>query len=243
MDLKDFFDKYRKVALGFSGGADSSFLLYEGRRLGADIKPYYVRTCFQPSFEYNDALRMAGDVEIILMDILQDEKVRRNQQDRCYYCKMHIFEAISARAHADGYTAVIDGTNASDDAEDRPGMKALENLGVLSPLRMCGLTKDEIRIRSKEAGLFTWNKPAYACLATRITAGNEIDEDTLRRIEKCEEELMNCGFSDFRIRVNKGNASIYINRKQREKAEYERDNILRTVSAHFPLQTKEIYWR
>ena len=118
MDLKDFFDKYRKVALGFSGGADSSFLLYEGRRLGADIKPYYVRTCFQPSFEYHDALRMACDVEIISMDILQDEKVRRNQQDRCYYCKMHIFEAISARAHADGYTAVIDGTNASDDAED-----------------------------------------------------------------------------------------------------------------------------
>lgn len=243
MDLKEFFDKHKRVALGFSGGVDSSFLLYEGRRLGADIRPYYVRTCFQPAFEYSDALRMAEDMEIISLDILQDERVKKNQQDRCFHCKMHIFEEISRRARADGYTAVIDGTNASDDAGDRPGMKALEILGVLSPLRMCGLTKDEIRRRSEQAGLFTWNKPAYACLATRIISGNEIDESTLRRIEKCEEELMNCGFSDFRIRVDKGKASIYISSVQSEKAECERDSILRTVSAYFPLQGEEIYWR
>ena len=103
---------------------------------------------------------------------------------------------------------LLDGTNASDDAGDRPGMRALKELSVRSPLRICGLTKAEIRRRSREAGLFTWDKPAYACLATRIPTGTEIKADKLSRTEAAEQALFSLGFRDFRIRLRGGAAVI-----------------------------------
>ena len=117
-----------------------------------------------------------------------------------HFCKKRIFNAILEQAKADGYSLIIDGTNASDDASDRPGMVALKELEVRSPLRECGLTKDEIRRLSKEANLFTHDKPAYACLATRVPTGTVITKELLEKTEKCEEYLKNLGFSDFRIR-------------------------------------------
>ena len=123
-------------------------------------------------FEYNDAMRLAEQigarVRVIEVDVLADERVRQNPSNRCYYCKQAIFGNILRAAAEDGYTLILDGTNASDDEGDRPGMKALKELQVRSPLRECGLTKDMIRQLSRQAGLFTWDKPAYACLATRI---------------------------------------------------------------------------
>ena len=105
---------------------------------------------------------------------------------------------------------MIDGTNASDDAADRPGMRALEELSVRSPLRECGLTKGEVRRLSKEAGLFTWDKPAYACLATRIPAGEEITREKLQKTEAAESLLFSLGFSDFRVRLLGGRAMIQL---------------------------------
>ena len=95
----------------------------------------------------------------------------------------------------------MDGTNASDDAGDRPGMRALRELRVLSPLRICGITKKALREYSRNAGLFTWNKPAYACLATRVPTGCSIDQEILKKIERAETCLTRLGFSDFRVRV------------------------------------------
>ena len=95
----------------------------------------------------------------------------------------------------------MDGTNASDDAGDRPGMRALRELKVFSPLRLCGITKKALREYSRNAGLFTWDKPAYACLATRVPSGTFIDEEILARIEWAEGQLANLGFSDFRVRA------------------------------------------
>ena len=115
-----------------------------------------------------------------------------------------------AQAEADGYTVLLDGTNASDQWDDRPGMKALEELGVLSPLRLCGVTKDEIRHRSREAGLFTWDKPAYACLATRVPTGTEITVELLQKVEKSEEALMKMGYKDLRIRLFSGAARVQL---------------------------------
>lgn len=155
MTLKEFFEKYPKAAIAFSGGVDSSYLLNMGIQYGADVKAYYVKSQFQPEFEMEDAVRLGrqlnANMEIIHVNVLENEAVVKNPENRCYYCKQSIFGTILAKAAADGYTVILDGTNASDDAGDRPGMKALQEMKVLSPLRMCGLTKTEIRKRSKEA--------------------------------------------------------------------------------------------
>ena len=214
MTLKEFFEQNNKVAMGFSGGVDSSYLLYAGRKYGADVRPYYMKTAFQPEFEFEDAKRLARDIgaEITVLerDILACDEVAENPPDRCYYCKNQIFGAICSEALRDGYTTVIDGTNASDDADDRPGMKSLSELKVLSPLRLCGLTKDDVRELSREAGLFTWNKASYACLATRIPAGERITERSLARVEGAEDVLRSMGFSDFRIRKRGETAVIQL---------------------------------
>lgn len=175
MTLQEFFQENHKAAIAFSGGVDSAYLLYAAMQCGADVRAYYVKTQFQPAFELADARRLAeqlgAPMTVLQQDALASEQVAQNPADRCYYCKQGIFSGILQAAAADGYTLILDGTNASDDAGDRPGMRALRELCVRSPLRECGLTKSEIRARSKQAGLFTWNKPAYACLASGNACG------------------------------------------------------------------------
>ena len=205
MNLEEFFSTYPKVAVAFSGGVDSAYLLYMACKYAERVKAYYVKSAFQPQFELDDAERFAKELQaemtIIRLDVLTDEQVRMNPPNRCYYCKKRIFTAIREHALNDGFQVLLDGTNASDDAGDRPGMVALQELAVLSPLRLCGLTKQEIRKLSKAAGLFTWDKPAYACLATRIPSGQAIDEQLLQRTEKAESFLASLGFRDFRVRT------------------------------------------
>lgn len=191
---------------------DSSYLLYSAIKCGADIRAYYVRTAFQPQFEFNDAMRVAdllkADVKVIDADILSVPHVAENPDNRCYYCKSAIFETIRRCAVQDGRTKIIDGTNASDDTAERPGMKALNEIGVRSPLLECGLTKAMIRELSKRAGLPTWNKLAYSCLATRIPAGTAVTKELLAKIEGAEEALYQLSFSGFRVRVFGGAARL-----------------------------------
>ena len=203
--LQAWFAAHPRFALAFSGGCDSAYLFYAATVCGADFAACYVKSAFQPEFELEDARRLAKElgreINIIELDVLADEKVRTNPKDRCYFCKQRIFSAICDRARALGHDLVIDGTNASDDAGDRPGMRALRELRVESPLRSCGISKVEVRALSHKAGLFTWNKPAYACLATRIPAGTPIDGEALEKIERAEAALARLGFSDFRARI------------------------------------------
>lgn len=210
MKLEDFFKDCDKAALGFSGGADSSFLLYAALKSGADIRPYFVKTPFQPQFELDDARRLCGELGVELtvlrVDILGNDAVAANPADRCYHCKKRIFTAIMERAHDDGYAVLLDGTNASDALSDRPGARALGELRVLSPLRLCGVTKKQLRELSREAGLFTWNKSAYACLATRIATGETITAERLEKIERAEGALLSMGYRDLRVRTS-GNAA------------------------------------
>ena len=204
MDLKYFFQENPKVALAFSSGVDSAYLLYAAMENGAQVRAYYVKSVFQPQFELADARRLAAELGADMRELkaeVLDPAIAANPADRCYYCKKKIFAAIAETAAADGFPVLMDGTNASDNAGDRPGMRALAELSVRSPLRECGLTKDEIRRRSKEAGLFTWDKPAYACLATRIPTGTEITRERLCRTEAAESYLAEIGLTDFRVRM------------------------------------------
>lgn len=235
--LQDFFRQYPKTALGFSGGVDSAYLLSAGLTCGADIRPYFIRTPFQPEFELEDARRLASLLHVPLTvleyDILSEPAVTANPPDRCYHCKRSLFRLLTRRAAADGYTVLLDGTNASDQADDRPGMRAICELQVRSPLRECGLTKAQIRQLSKEAGLFTWDKPAYACLATRIPAGTPIVASVLSRIEQAENRLTALGFSDFRVRVYHDAARIQLPQAQLPQAVALRDTVLKELKPFF----------
>lgn len=230
MTLQQFFQENPKTALAFSGGVDSAYLLYAAKEYGANVRAYYVKTPFQPQFEYSDAMHLARlldvPVTVLELDVLQDARIATNPQNRCYYCKQKIFTAIRNAAAQDGFPCIADGTNASDDASDRPGMQALEELQVRSPLRECGLTKDMIRRLSIEAGLFTHDKPAYACLATRIPTGTPITRQLLFRTEQSEEYLKTLGFSDFRIRVFEDAARIQISESQLPLLLRHRNSIL-----------------
>lgn len=233
MDLQQFFREHPKAALAFSGGVDSAYLLYAAVQNGARVRAYYVKTEFQPQFELDDALRLArelgADMKVLHLQALAEEKVAENPADRCYYCKRRLFSAIQTAAAEDGFDWILDGTNASDRVDDRPGMKALREMGVRSPLREAGLTKEQIRRLSKEAGLFTHDKPAYACLATRIPSGQRITGALLERTEQGEEYLKKLGFTDFRIRLMGNAARIQIPGSQLEKLLTHRQEILREL--------------
>ena len=230
MTLTEFFHQNQKAAIAFSGGVDSAYLLYAALQSGADVRAYYVKSAFQPQFELDDARRLAealsADMRVLDVDILADETVAANPPDRCYHCKRRIFSAIASAAAADGYTLLLDGTNASDDAGDRPGMRALRELSVRSPLRECGLTKPEIRRFSREAGLFTWDKPAYACLATRVPAGERLTAEKLENTERAEDFLFSLGFTDFRVRLFNGAARLQLPAEQLPRLLERRAEIL-----------------
>ena len=218
MNLKEFFIKHPRVAVAFSGGVDSAYLLYAAKKYAKNVCAYYVKSDFQPQFELNDAVKLAQEldveIKIINLDILSVPCVKENPQNRCYYCKKAIFSAIIIEAEKDGYKVLIDGTNASDDENDRPGVKALRELSVLSPLKECGLRKADIRKNSKEAGLFTWDKSAYACLATRVATNEEITTEKLYATECAENYLFSLGFTDFRIRLKNGIGKIQLKEAQ-----------------------------
>lgn len=237
MSLIDFFKENNKVALCFSGGVDSAYLLYMAKKCGADIKAYYVKTQFQPNFELEDAKRLATELNVkmsvIDIDILCRNEILINSPNRCYYCKKMMFQAIKDRAIKEGYNTIIDGTNASDNLNDRAGVRAIKELNVCSPLYDCGITKDEIRQLSKQAKLFTYNKPAYACLATRIYTGDIITNDKLKLIEKAENYLTSIGFSDFRVRLFNKTARLEINNSQFPKAIEMKNDIVNNLSPLF----------
>ena len=160
MKLSEFFAQTPSGALAFSGGTDSSFLAWTAMKYGTGWKAYYIKTAFQPTFELEDAKRVAEQcgipLRIIPVDVFAQDAVTANPSNRCYFCKRILFEQVLKQATKDGCQLVIDGTNASDDAGDRPGMQALRELEVRSPLREAGLTKADVRRLSREAGLFTW---------------------------------------------------------------------------------------
>ena len=237
MELREFFEQYPEVAIAFSGGVDSAYLLYAARQYAKRVKAYYVKTAFQPQFELDDAKRLAeelgAEMQVLEADILHDPAVVSNPADRCYHCKKKLFSHILKAAREDGFSVLLDGTNASDDASDRPGMRAIAELSVRSPLRECGLTKGAIRQLSREAGLFTHDKPAYACLATRIPVGEMITAEKLQRTEYAENYLSSLGFRDFRVRSMGDMAKLQVREEDLELAMTRRKEILNELKKYY----------
>ncbi len=218
MTLQEFFQTHPNIAIAFSGGTDSSYLLYQARQYAEKVAAICVKTPFFPEFELADVRRFcrAYDIPLTVVpyDILQNDTVTANPADRCYHCKTAMLAKVTETARKLGFSDVADGTNASDDEAERPGMRALAEQNILSPLRLCGLTKEQLREESRRLGLFTADKPAYSCLATRIPTDVRITADLLEKVETAESALLAMGFYDFRVRVRERGARLEMKKEQ-----------------------------
>ena len=235
--LKAFFEENPRVAVAFSGGTDSAYLLHQAVKYAESVLACCVNTAFNAEHELNDALRLAkelgAELEIIPVDILADERVAANDPLRCYYCKTRLLGTVKERAAMRGYDVVIEGSNADDDPAGRPGMKALEELGIRSPMREAGLGKADVRRLSKEAGLFTWDKPSNSCAATRVPNGVKLTADILQKIKNGEERLNELGFSALRLRWRDGAAKLELPAEQLAMAVEKRNDIIAALSGDF----------
>ncbi|MDX9928785.1 MAG: ATP-dependent sacrificial sulfur transferase LarE [Bacteroidales bacterium] len=207
-----------RVAVAFSGGVDSAFLLaaaYE--TLGKNAIAITIDSPALPGSELNDAKKLVsltGAEHVVVSMPEISATVRKNDIERCYQCKKEIFDRIISEAEARNIKYVLDGSNADDTGDYRPGMEALRELKVISPLLLAGFTKREIRDLSRKKGLPTWDKPAYACLYTRIPYGNEIREEYLKRIELSEKLLAEYGFLISRVRCHGDTARIEVEKER-----------------------------
>ena len=191
--------------VAFSGGVDSTFLLHRAHAVRkSDIIGITIRTPYIPSREIEEAIEFTSSFGIRhkIVDIAFPDKIRSNPTNRCYTCKKIIFSDLVSFAEKNKYHYVVDGTNADDTSEYRPGLDALKELGIRSPLLESGLTKKEIRELAQEADLDIWDKPAMTCLLTRIPYDTEISEVDLRLVEKAENILLELGYPGTRVRIH-----------------------------------------
>ncbi|KAF0133587.1 MAG: hypothetical protein FD145_1203 [Candidatus Saganbacteria bacterium] len=204
--LKNILKDFKKVLVAYSGGVDSTFLLKTSIDvLGAEnVLAVIASSETYPKSEKDSAEKLCRNLSANFMVIetqeINDRRFKSNPKDRCYYCKLELFSKLKDIAKENNIAYVIDGSNADDVKDYRPGTKAKSELGIKSPLQEAGLTKSEIRKLSKDLGLPTWDKPSYACLASRIPYGTEIEIETLDKIDKAEIFLRDLGFKQLRVR-------------------------------------------
>jgi len=209
------------VVVAFSGGVDSTFLLKAAKEaLGDKAAALTVVSPYIPKWEISEAEELAKGIGIrheFLEVPAIIEEIRFNPKDRCYLCKTAVFSMVKNFAQDYGFKYVADGTNADDINEYRPGLRALKELEIKSPLLENGLAKNEIRELSKELDLPTWDKPSYACLLSRIPYGTELREEDFEKIEKSERFMMENGFRAVRVRCHGDLARIEVPKEHMER--------------------------
>jgi uncharacterized protein len=221
--LHDILAGYQSVLIAFSGGVDSAYLaIAASTALGPRALAVTADSPSYPDSHRRLALAIASDFgfahEVIHTSELERPEYRANPANRCYYCKDELYGRLTALATERGLAVVIDGNNADDRGDYRPGRQAAREHGVKSPLDEADLTKDDIRALARAAGLESWNEPASACLSSRIPYGTEVSDEKLRQIEQAETVLRDLGFRVFRVRHHDSVARLEIARSEMQRA-------------------------
>jgi uncharacterized protein len=202
-NLDNILKDLKSILVAFSGGVDSTFLLHRASQIKKlKVGAITIRTSYIPKREIDEAMAfcLKYGINHAVLDIAFPEEIRHNPIERCYLCKKLLFEQIRVFADKNGYASIADGSNADDNGDFRPGLKALVEMGIRSPLMESGLIKHEIRELSQKEGLPTWDKPSYACLLTRIPYETRVSENDLRMVENAEQFLFDKGFPGTRVR-------------------------------------------
>lgn len=213
--LIEYLKKLDNAAVAFSGGVDSTFLLLAAKQaLGGKVIAFTVDAPYIAKWEIEEAKEVAKQFTIThrIISVPFIDTIKNNPEDRCYLCKKAIFSMLHTVADREGFTNLLDGTNRDDMGDFRPGLRALKELKVISPLQQCGLTKADIRALLKERNLPTWDKPPYTCLLTRFPFNHNITLGEIERIEKAEKYLIDLGFPLIRVRSHGDLARIELNK-------------------------------
>lgn len=221
-ELEKLLESYKRVAVAFSSGVDSTYLLKMAQKvLGENVMAVTASSCSFPKRELEEAktfCRENGIRHIVVeSEELDIDGFRQNPKNRCYLCKHELFEKILSIAKENGIETVVEASNTDDDGDYRPGLVAVKELGIESPLRRVGLSKKEIREYSKELGLPTWNKQSFACLSSRFVYGETISEEKLAMVDQAEQLLLDMGFHQLRVRIHDKLARIEVQPSEFEK--------------------------
>ena len=213
--LKEYIKSLGSVAVAFSGGVDSTFLLSTAHDvLGDKVLAVTASSCSFPERELREARKFCSENgiahEVCESEELDIDGFRQNPVNRCYLCKHELFEKMIDIAAKKGFENVAEGSNMDDMGDYRPGLQAIAELEVKSPLRAAGLYKEEIRQLSKQLGLHTWDKPSFACLASRFVYGETINEEKLGMVDRAEQLMIDLGFRQVRVRIHDKLARIEV---------------------------------
>lgn len=235
-NLVSIIKKYKSAVIGFSGGCDSTLLLYASLKAGIKVKAVTFHSIFYPNSELTLAKDTAGALGashcVITFNPLDLPLMKSNPKNRCYICKKYLFGKLKEMADKEDYDAVFDGSNTDDLNDYRPGFQAVKEFGIISPLIEAGLTKVRIRELLRQAGLSQWNKQSFACYFSRFPYGTHINTELVKQVSTAEQALHNLGLLSARVRLHKDCARIETDENDFKRVATDyliRDNAIKAV--------------